>query len=97
MLPVAVRLPATTATSSVISETVGVPITAASLVPWIVKLIDLVVPSAEAMVKLSAFVSETPRYCTSLLATVYVYEPSLARLSVPRVPGAGSTAVWKTA
>ena len=46
------------------------PITAASLVPWMVKFTTLLVPSAEAIVKLSAFVSEAPRYCTSLLATV---------------------------
>ena len=37
-MPTAVRLPALTATSSVTATTVGVPITAASLAPLMVKL-----------------------------------------------------------
>jgi len=47
MVPEAVRLPAVeTLTSSVTSWTVGVPITAASLAPWMVKVTCLVVPSS---------------------------------------------------
>ena len=54
--PLAVRLPAETLTSSVTVETVGVPITAASLAPLMVNVTTLVVPSALLMVKLSIFV-----------------------------------------
>ena len=60
--PEAVRLPAPlTAVSSVTIATVGVPMTAASSTPLIVKLMTLVVPSTLAMVKVSTLVSPSPR------------------------------------
>ena len=55
--------------SSVTSTTVGVPITAVSLTPMIVKATCLVVPSSEVTVKVSTLVSPAPRYCTLLSAT----------------------------
>ncbi|MGY4330824.1 hypothetical protein ACVW1A_004813 [Bradyrhizobium sp. LB1.3] len=48
----------------------GVPITAASLVPWIVNEICFWVPSDEVTVKISVLTSLAPRYCTALSATV---------------------------
>ena len=60
-MPLAVRLPLTTLASSVTSGTVGSPITAASLAPWMVKLICLVVPSSAVTVKVSTLVSPAPR------------------------------------
>ena len=71
MVPVAVRLPLSLAlVSSVTAATVGAPITAASLLPLMVKLTVLLVPSALLTVKVSVLVSPAPRYCTALLATV---------------------------
>ncbi|MGY4330823.1 hypothetical protein ACVW1A_004812 [Bradyrhizobium sp. LB1.3] len=65
--PVAVRLPAAeTPTSSVTSWTTGAPMTAASLVPWMVKVTCFWVPSSAVRVKVSTLVSPTPRYCTAL-------------------------------
>ena len=63
------------AVSSVTSATVGVPIAAASLVPWMVKLTSWLVPSAAVTVKVSTWVLVPPlavlpaRNCTSALAT----------------------------
>ncbi|MGY4330822.1 hypothetical protein ACVW1A_004811 [Bradyrhizobium sp. LB1.3] len=55
--------------SSVTSWTVGVPITAASLMPWMVKETCLLVPSSEVTVKVSTLVSPAPRYCVAELGT----------------------------
>ena len=48
----------------------GVPITAASLVPWMVKDTCFWVPSKAVTVKVSVLTSLAPRYCTALSATV---------------------------
>ena len=70
-MPLAVSLPALlTPLSSVTSVSVGVPIVAASLVPFMVKLTTLVVPSSAVIVKVSTLVSPAPRYCTALSLTL---------------------------
>ncbi|MGY4368744.1 hypothetical protein ACVW1A_004809 [Bradyrhizobium sp. LB1.3] len=55
--------------SSVTSTAFGVPMTAASLTPTIVKATCFWVPSREVIVKVSTLVSPAPRYCTLLSAT----------------------------
>ena len=69
MLPATVRLLPLTATSSVTEATVGVPITASSLVPVMVKLTILEVPSRLEILKLSVVVTPALSICTALLAT----------------------------
>ena len=54
---------------SVVLRTVGVPITATSFLPWIVKLTCLVVPSSAVTVNVSVLVSLAPRYCVAELET----------------------------
>ena len=68
----ALRLPLVVKTSSLWVRLLAVSplITAASLVPVMVKLTVLLVPSALLTVNVSALVSPAPRYCTALLATV---------------------------
>ena len=59
--PLVVRLPETTATSSVTTPVFTPPITGTSLVPWMVTVtIWLAVPSLETAVKLSVSVWPAP-------------------------------------
>ena len=71
IVPEATRLPEPfTPLSSVTADTVGLPITAPSLVPLIVKLTCFVVPSTLVIVKVSTRVSPRPRDCVAAFATV---------------------------
>src|SRR5947209_3139666 len=95
MVPEAVRLPsALTAASSVTSCTVGAPISAPSLAPWIVNDTSLLVPSNDLIVKVSTLLSLAPRDWTGVVEGVKVEEPSAASGRQPRVPAAGGTVVW---
>ncbi len=70
MVPIALRFPLTGFRSSVTPLTVGSPMTAMSLVPLMVKLTSLVVPSMAVTVKVSILLSPAPKYWVALLATV---------------------------